>query len=493
MALIASIDGFNRDIYLSIDTVGVDLNPIDVYKEMRTLRKNDETLRGYDVFLSAHGNDFKGGGKYTERYVKELLGTRIIPYDVTQILTIIGTIITDDGQEGVACFDRSPLTATSRVDINYIPPQVEVVRAEAELIALVNASYGEKVVVDAVNGVIGTTTDILGNYIGTNISPSSDLSDAKIIADRQGIDTFLVKGPLAITAGSFGAGYFFKGKSPITSQIAVDTAADVELCEFWTCYLSGVLDNGNIVRRGLIGTLASYDGYIDTCGFTDTITLGGASSSTFYNCFEEDGGSGIPPIISVGSGSHLNLVKYTGSLALKDKTGVDVVDADLESGILTIDSTCIAGSINVRGIGICIDNSGPGCTVNTVGLSSGDGSVRSAGYVRVNSGGGTGTTHPLGTKQFPVNNIADALVIAKAENVSRIHVHDTVVVQATDDISGFVMEGHSPVQSTISVLSGATTTNTRFTEINITAATLSNDGVIIERCLVGDVDGVTNT
>lgn len=54
-------------------------------------------------------------------------GTKIVPYDTTHILSITGTIITDDGQEGIYCFDRSPLSATTSVSINYIPPQVEVI------------------------------------------------------------------------------------------------------------------------------------------------------------------------------------------------------------------------------------------------------------------------------------------------------------------------------------------------------------------------------
>ena len=46
---------------------------------------------------------------------------------MAQELTITGTIITDDEQEGVACFDRSGLTPGVVVDINYVPPQVEVI------------------------------------------------------------------------------------------------------------------------------------------------------------------------------------------------------------------------------------------------------------------------------------------------------------------------------------------------------------------------------
>lgn len=127
MPLVDHIDPANRDIYLSADTVGASIHPIDIYKEVRTLRRVTEALRQYMPFLAAKGNDPKGVGKATERYVILLNGARIIPYDVSHTLTVVGIIITDDGQEGIACFDRTPLSGTTRVDINYAPPQVEVI------------------------------------------------------------------------------------------------------------------------------------------------------------------------------------------------------------------------------------------------------------------------------------------------------------------------------------------------------------------------------
>lgn len=127
MAVIDYIEPWTRRVYLSADTVGVDFQPMNAYKEMRALRRTDEELRKAGLFMAGLGKEPKGGGKFTERFVKLLDGTRFVPYDVTQILNVIGTVITDDGQEGVACFDRNPLTVTTRVDINYIPPQVEVI------------------------------------------------------------------------------------------------------------------------------------------------------------------------------------------------------------------------------------------------------------------------------------------------------------------------------------------------------------------------------
>lgn len=127
MAVIDYIEPWTRRVYLSADTVGVDFQPMDAYKEMRTSRRLIEELRKAELFMVGLGKEPKGTGKFTERYVKLLEGTRFVPYDVTQVLNVIGTVITDDEQEGVACFDRDPLTVTTRVDINYVPPQVEVI------------------------------------------------------------------------------------------------------------------------------------------------------------------------------------------------------------------------------------------------------------------------------------------------------------------------------------------------------------------------------
>jgi len=127
MPLIDHVDPVARDIHLSAETVGASIHPIDIYKEARTLRRVNEDLRKYPNFMAAKGNDDKGGGTATERYVVLLQGTRIVPYNISHTLTVTGTVITDDGQSGIACFDRATLSGTTRVDINYVPPQVEII------------------------------------------------------------------------------------------------------------------------------------------------------------------------------------------------------------------------------------------------------------------------------------------------------------------------------------------------------------------------------
>lgn len=129
MPAIQSITGSPRRIYLHVDTVSAGLQSFDLfYRDYRIMREDDDTLQVFSPFLVARGNIPKGGGKFTPRYVQLLGGTLIVPYNTSHELLVTFEIITDDGRSGIDCFDRSPLSATSRIDINYAPPQVEIIK-----------------------------------------------------------------------------------------------------------------------------------------------------------------------------------------------------------------------------------------------------------------------------------------------------------------------------------------------------------------------------
>jgi hypothetical protein len=54
-SLISSIDPEARRIYLSATSINGDHHPVDIYKEMRTLRRTDESLRPFNIFMTADG------------------------------------------------------------------------------------------------------------------------------------------------------------------------------------------------------------------------------------------------------------------------------------------------------------------------------------------------------------------------------------------------------------------------------------------------------
>ncbi len=127
MALIASENYTTKRIYLGIDSVGVDVLPIDIYIEHRERRRlNASGQRKFRPMISAFGNEQIGPAKFTPRFTNLAAGVRIIPYDTTHSLLIRGALIsTADSLEGRDLFDRASLVAS--VDIDYQPPQVEII------------------------------------------------------------------------------------------------------------------------------------------------------------------------------------------------------------------------------------------------------------------------------------------------------------------------------------------------------------------------------
>ena len=127
MPLIASEDYVNKRIFLGVDSVGVDVLPIDIYKEHRERRRlnaNDE--RYFPAMVSALGNQQIGPTKFTPRFTDLASGVKIVPFDTTHALRIRAALVSiEDQLEGADLFDRSSLLAN--VDIDYQPPQVEII------------------------------------------------------------------------------------------------------------------------------------------------------------------------------------------------------------------------------------------------------------------------------------------------------------------------------------------------------------------------------
>lgn len=128
MATVASIDYAARLIYLSAATMNVDIDTMDVYREVRALRRTNEAHRKYQSIIVAGGNVEKIAGlTYTPSYVQLLYGTRIIPYGVTaHRFRLIRDTFTDDGFAGIDCFDRSGLSVD--VDIDVQVDKIEIVK-----------------------------------------------------------------------------------------------------------------------------------------------------------------------------------------------------------------------------------------------------------------------------------------------------------------------------------------------------------------------------
>jgi len=350
MALIDYIDGPNRRIYLSADTMNTAWHPVDLYREVRALRRTDESLRKYDSFMRGDGNIDKGGGKATERYFTLLNGTRIVPYNASHIIDITGTIITDDGYEGAFCFDKSGLDYGVSVDIQYAPKQVEVINLNFD--DLVYSSFQNAVWVD-VNSQYSDAGS--ANYPnGNRERPVNNINIATQIAKDRGFDTIRLIGSVTLVTGNDVSNMQIIGSNPITSILTVEEGAVTDNLVVKECYFTGALDNGSILRDCVLGNIQYFNGYVEHCAFTSsTIYINGIG--IFLNCAA--GATCISdPIIDMTDALGLAVRDYQGNLNIANKTGASQCVIGI-NGKLTIDETCTAGGIEVYGDGYVIDNS----------------------------------------------------------------------------------------------------------------------------------------
>ena len=125
MPLVASVNYTTKRITLSADTVGADVDTLDVYREVRELRRTTEAHRKFKPMIVAGGNVQKTVTTFTPAYVQLLYGCRLVPYDTSHSLCLDRETFTDDGLTGKDCFDRSSLSATTAVDIDVNVIEIE--------------------------------------------------------------------------------------------------------------------------------------------------------------------------------------------------------------------------------------------------------------------------------------------------------------------------------------------------------------------------------
>lgn len=124
MSTVDSVDYVNKRIYLSYETVGVPLDTMNVYRDVRALRVANESHRRFRPMIIAGGNIRKTETTFTLPFVQLLYGCRIVPYDFPHSLLVIRETFTDDGFVGVGCFNRTSVDAS--VDLDYQVAPVEV-------------------------------------------------------------------------------------------------------------------------------------------------------------------------------------------------------------------------------------------------------------------------------------------------------------------------------------------------------------------------------
>ena len=142
MPVIDSFDGEARRLYLK---QGVETFHWieDIYREYINHRAIVGDFQKWAPLMKASGNESKGGGKYTPRYVTLLNGTRIVPYDENILIEVTGEAITDNADVDPDPFDTS--TRTQPLKLYITPPAAELVLGEGVDSAAIAIAVWQKI------------------------------------------------------------------------------------------------------------------------------------------------------------------------------------------------------------------------------------------------------------------------------------------------------------------------------------------------------------
>ena len=344
-------------------TVAAPSDEITVQEVVDTLRNYEDSPVGIgnDKLVAAAGKEFLGGTTYVG--ITATLQDCLIAFEArggpSWVLCAIsgGNVVAIDSLGG------------------YIDPRQPTAYVSCDRTASASATLQEQEALQHSSFNGGVTVDLGSSYSGTAFpngtpqQPVNNFIDALVIANENGFTTIYIIGSVTLDSGTDFEEMIFIGESMSKTTITIASDADVSNCEFYDAEIEGVLDGGNVLKNCLILDLNYVNGYIEQCVLgLGTITLGGGAEAHFLDCWSGVVGTGTPIVDMGGSGQDLGIRNYNGGLEVKNLTGTNKVNIDLNSGRIILDSTITAGNIVVRGIGELEDSSTGTATVDTDGL-----------------------------------------------------------------------------------------------------------------------------
>ena len=207
---------------------------------------------------------------------------------------------------------------------------------------------------------VDITTDTTGTVFptGTPQQPVNNVSDAMLIATRRGLKKLYIVGDITFSAGDDIADMIVYGQNPLQSILTIDSGADVTNTEFFEARIGGDLDGGNIFRDCMIDNITAFSGFFVGCWFLPLKTVVLTGDSAIWDSASAGPLDSTPSIIDMGgTGNSLVVRDTSGPWKIINKTGTDAVCFNNFSGHVTLDSTVTAGSFDLVGEGILINNS----------------------------------------------------------------------------------------------------------------------------------------
>lgn len=419
------------------------------------------------------------------------------------------TVTFEDGQYAVNLVGANTNTG-DRVNVNQVSVRSSNSAGLISSPAIEFSSFNGAVTVDINSDYTGTVFPV-----GTPQKPVNNLSDALLIAGYRGFWKFHLMSNITVDSGGDYEGFSFCGENYNKTKITVANDAYVKDCAFMNSELTGILDGGSLITNCRVGELNYLDGIIEDSILMSntTIYLSSIKYANIMNCASGrlDYLTDKVPIIDMGgSGTSLAIRNYNGSIQLTNKNGAEIVDIDLNSGIVILDSTITGGYVNIRGVGEIIDNSTGTVVVDIAGLMS-KASIAEAitetigseiEYASFNHGvtidpinGTDSSEYPYGTPLHPCKTAANSYAIRMERGFTTVYLVNDITFTGIPDgvLTNLHLVGVSGFKSVTVTVDNLLITNCTATNLKITGTFKNGSRAEAINCDIYDVTNVDLT
>ena len=348
---------------------------------------------------------------------------------------------------------------------------------------IVKASW-DMVWLDTIEGVSGTAFPI-----GTPERPVNNITDALTILSNLGTDKIHLHGSITLNADI--ANTKIAGDNYNTAIINLNNVI-VDSCDFTSIGLvgnAGATSYFNSINCKL-SSITNINGTHDDVYLEGLITI---ATNGILNCDRVVSPAGV--IIDMNGSTTLGLGNLSGVVTINNCTNPSALIGVTGYYILTLSSSCTNGTALLAGIGVLTNNSNMSVTDKTLPYANVV-SMESLFYssylnkVVYESTGTSGTASLIGTLEFPVNNIQDAITIANSKNITNILCKDSITLSTGDDVSNFTLSADD-VYSIITAETDAICVNTRFNRVGLTG--VLDGGAIASGCKITDLTVLNGT
>ena len=344
---VVTFDGPNKVITEIANGAINEIDVLEVYSEWKDWVKIGDNGKFLPAFTPIGGDPITATQNLGITYFLEN-GWRIRPAESDHKLTLVGNIFTRESGQSVFLDTIGAFTVNAETRVSNLTDSTV---SRLDLAALLNAVY-----IDTVAGTAGT-----GDEVGTPTNPVNNIADARVIADRENLRAYNVRG--SITLDQNYDRWTFHGERADINLGGQSVAGSV----FEDCILTGATQGGTIECTACsLNVSTELQGLFRSCGFLSNFSITASGTAVFADCYSEVPGTATP-LCNVNGASAVNFRNYSGGIELSNVIAGTVVSVDIDPGHCKLAASCTGGDVLVRGVGRLTDNS-TGTVITRSGL-----------------------------------------------------------------------------------------------------------------------------